>query len=668
MSSPRDMFDDGSVPKDLKKQYKAEREKYEVEKQRIKERTGYDATLSVMKSGHLKVRNQLRSWVKFYCELKHGMLIMYKDDKPDVWMDTIILAGGVVIERPSRKEGFTFKFSHPLKQSVHSPRGPKGEIFLNLVRVPSDHCIFRVSTASECKDWMNAFKLAIFGEHPNFNELMEDQNMDTDHDHDDLIRMNSMEYLTPDITTTEKGAVRWVAAIVPDISVKKGIESQKFKLPETDRTSIAHKLTKLSSGNDFQIPPTLYHPSSLLERLSDLFLHANILSQTALAETSELRMRGVCKWFFSCFYSKFEKFGCPYPPLPGEIFRCKFSNTEDQDENSIQFNAEVVIGSPLTCVFDCVCQDGGWAVTGNVKPKYQLFGNSFKYSLVGSLTLTFAASMESYKVELPSIRAMGLILGNITTGLCGKPTITCTCANLSCAIDFDVGTIEHNLVSGVLSNGTNLVCSFSGNWDDTIKCNTNEVLFNADESFEQRTMKFVLERPFLYPFNSKHYSGTTDSQSVWDPLTASAATTQSSRLHQQFAEIEKARASVKETKPHLFEKHGKGWVFNIARAEELFSETPMPNEVTVLRNRSVLSRNEPMDHLADSQFLLDDYQSRPQTAMAYGRNGFENEALSMMKDRTSSLEQRMLAMEISLARERLVFLTILVVLLLIHFF
>lgn len=50
------------------------------------------------------------------------MLLMYREDKPDSWIGTLILSGGIIMERPSRKEGHTWKFFHPLRPSIHAPR------------------------------------------------------------------------------------------------------------------------------------------------------------------------------------------------------------------------------------------------------------------------------------------------------------------------------------------------------------------------------------------------------------------------------------------------------------------------------------------------------------------------------------------------------------------
>ena len=82
------------------------------------------------------------------------MLLLFKEDRHEIWMGTILLSGGMVsaatastaavapsppplapdtsplpasflrqvMERPSRKEGFTFKFQHPLRAAIHAAR------------------------------------------------------------------------------------------------------------------------------------------------------------------------------------------------------------------------------------------------------------------------------------------------------------------------------------------------------------------------------------------------------------------------------------------------------------------------------------------------------------------------------------------------------------------
>lgn len=47
-------------------------------------------------------------------------------------------------------------------------------MWINILRMPSDYCIFRVATAEECHAWMDAFRKATYGPHPGWNVAVAD--------------------------------------------------------------------------------------------------------------------------------------------------------------------------------------------------------------------------------------------------------------------------------------------------------------------------------------------------------------------------------------------------------------------------------------------------------------------------------------------------------------
>lgn len=120
-----------------------------------------------------------------YVILHWLFLLHFKD-----WVGTILLSMCKLIERPSKKDGFCFKLYHPLDQSIWAPKGPQGETirkkwiaewralylvgFIILIchvcisstaapvqPLPNSHLIFRVSSLSDGKCWMDALELAL---------------------------------------------------------------------------------------------------------------------------------------------------------------------------------------------------------------------------------------------------------------------------------------------------------------------------------------------------------------------------------------------------------------------------------------------------------------------------------------------------------------------------
>ncbi|XP_015790087.1 oxysterol-binding protein-related protein 8 [Tetranychus urticae] len=123
-----------------------------------------DPTVLVM-ADWLKVRGTLKSWTKLYCELKPGLLVLYKNaktHKSGYWVGTILLNMCEIIERPSKKDGFCFKLFNPLDQTIWAPRGPRGESFGAIVQpLPMSYLIFRASSEQAGLNWMKAIEVSL---------------------------------------------------------------------------------------------------------------------------------------------------------------------------------------------------------------------------------------------------------------------------------------------------------------------------------------------------------------------------------------------------------------------------------------------------------------------------------------------------------------------------
>uniref|UniRef100_A0A1I7WI72 PH domain-containing protein n=1 Tax=Heterorhabditis bacteriophora TaxID=37862 RepID=A0A1I7WI72_HETBA len=94
--------------------FQRQKKEYRDEKKRVTAQLVsalQDPTVVVM-ADWLKVRGTLRKWVRYFCVLKPGLLIIYKKNKTTKhghWVGTILLSTCEVIERPSKKDGFCFK-------------------------------------------------------------------------------------------------------------------------------------------------------------------------------------------------------------------------------------------------------------------------------------------------------------------------------------------------------------------------------------------------------------------------------------------------------------------------------------------------------------------------------------------------------------------------------
>ncbi|KAM9311344.1 oxysterol-binding protein-related protein 8 isoform 2-T2 [Gastrophryne carolinensis] len=147
-----------------KESLKVQKKNYREEKKRATKEllsTITDPSVIVM-ADWLKIRGTLKSWTKFWCVLKPGVLLIYKTAKNGQWVGTVLLNACEIIERPSKKDGFCFKLFHPLEQSIWAVKGPKGEAVGSITQpLPSSYLIIRAASESDGRCWMDALELAL---------------------------------------------------------------------------------------------------------------------------------------------------------------------------------------------------------------------------------------------------------------------------------------------------------------------------------------------------------------------------------------------------------------------------------------------------------------------------------------------------------------------------
>lgn len=117
--------------------YKSRKKIYQQEKKKLAEQlllTLNDPTLIVL-ADYLKVRALgFKTWTKVWCELRPGLLVIYKSvkvHKSGQWIGTVLLNITNVIERPSKKDGFCFKLFNVTDQNIWAKQGPKGKKKIN---------------------------------------------------------------------------------------------------------------------------------------------------------------------------------------------------------------------------------------------------------------------------------------------------------------------------------------------------------------------------------------------------------------------------------------------------------------------------------------------------------------------------------------------------------
>eukprot|EP00911_Craspedida_sp_UC1_P002114 UC1_evm1s1626 len=57
-------------------------------------------------SNYVWFRSMFRNWHRFYCTVRPGMIVYYKERECIHWAGTVLLLGGQVIERPTKMGGY----------------------------------------------------------------------------------------------------------------------------------------------------------------------------------------------------------------------------------------------------------------------------------------------------------------------------------------------------------------------------------------------------------------------------------------------------------------------------------------------------------------------------------------------------------------------------------
>ncbi|CAG5120864.1 unnamed protein product [Candidula unifasciata] len=494
----------------------------------------------VLMSDWLKVRGTLKGWTKLWCVCKPSMLIIYKSEqmKTHHWVGTILLNTCHLLQRPSKKEGFCFKLFHPLDQSIWATKGPKGETMGAFVQpLPVSYAIFRAPSENQGKCWMDGLEIALrctglikrttsrtddithelsvaltsdlsctlpsdLSSSPadDTEEATEEaeeplEHFSDDDDHSSLGMSGSDFELSAvdkpqNIPKVEETV--YVCSEVEELG-QQGDASQTEEVDDENRSLIWTLVKQVRPGMDLSkvvLPTFILEPRSFLDKLTDYYYHADILSQAVQQETALERMKMVVKWYLSGFYKKPKGLKKPYNPIIGETYRCYW--THPQTNSRTFYIAEQISHHPPISAFHVTNRHDGFNISGCILAKSKFYGNSISAILDGVATLTFLERGEDYLITMPYAHCKGILLGTLTMEMGGKVTLNCPKTGYHCDLDFKLkpffGNGESaNRITGCIRMGSEVLCTFEGHWDQQIfikeLTNRDRVLFwdpNAD--------------------------------------------------------------------------------------------------------------------------------------------------------------------------------------------
>ncbi|KAI8130643.1 Oxysterol-binding protein-related protein 8 [Lucilia cuprina] len=580
-SDSRDKYDGNQTDKtstdtsklNRKESYKAQRKNYRREKKRVASEllNSLQDPAVIVLADWLKVRGTLKSWTKLWCVLKPGLLLIYKSPKTKSshWVGTILLTSCQVIERPSKKDGFCFKLFHPLEQSIWAPRGPDKETIGAVTQpLPTAYLIFRAPSQAAGKCWMDALELSLRcsglllrsnstpgtnqgtgtveasishetqWSEADYEKHFDDQDLDgdsqneaptgimsgidtdSDSDGNDVIGVDNQ---LQQIDNEDPIETPYIPMPEEEINTQSG--EQVEELAEENKSLIWCLVKQVRPGMDLSkvvLPTFILEPRSFLDKLSDSYYHADILSRAVNEDDPFTRMKLVVQWYLSGFYKKPKGLKKPYNPILGETFRCYW---EHPNGSRTYYIAEQVSHHPPVSAFYVTNRQEGFCISCSILAKSKFYGNSTSAVLEGVATLTLLPRGESYTLTTPYAHCKGILMGTLSMELGGKINIDCENTGYKTELEFKLkpflgGSDSTNIIAGKIKLGKETLATISGHWDGEMrikdsKSGEDSVLFAANrETMKKRLLRYVVPIESQLP---------NESERLWNLVSAAIA-------------------------------------------------------------------------------------------------------------------------------------------------
>ncbi|KAG9352430.1 hypothetical protein JZ751_020844 [Albula glossodonta] len=553
----------------------------------------------VLMSNWLKIRGTLKGWTRMWCVLKPGVLLIYKTPKVEPWVGTVLLSACRLIERPSKKDGFCFKLYHPLDKSIWAVKGPKGENVGSITQpLPSNYLIFRAASESDGRCWMDALELALscfslcrltnksgcdadFSCAPEsshiftllqsspvadnqliqLNEpMLENSHMETDAYSDKSEREVQEESDNGANENggrlTEESDVDQSDDLSPGLQATAYVEqtqeemgeageaAQVETVSEENKSLIWTLLKQLRPGMDLSkvvLPTFILEPRSFLDKLSDYYYHADLLSQAATEESPYCRMKQILKWYLSGFYKKPKGLKKPYNPILGETFRCCWLHP--QTDSCTFYIAEQVSHHPPISAFHVCNRKDGFCINGSILAKSKFYGNSLSAILDGKARLVLLTRDEEYVITMPYAHCKGILYGTMTLELGGKITIDCEKTKYFTELEFKLkpflgSSCNVNQITGKICTDDDVLATVEGHWDGEVllhekKTGHRTVLWSPTPDIRQQRLKRRVVRA--------DQQGEFESERLWQHVTSAIVNRDQERATQEKFILEEAQ-------------------------------------------------------------------------------------------------------------------------------
>jgi len=272
-----------------------------------------------------------------------------------------------------------------------------------------------------------------------------------------------------------------------------------------------------SEVKHLQLPTFVLQPRSLLEKLTDSFVHPELLLNIPNISDPEQRFISVVRFYMSCWHTRPKGVRNPLNPVIGEFFQCRWNVADAKSYHTTTSNyfAEQLSHHPPHSAFCYWNIEKGVAVNGNLAPTYAKFmGNSAETKLQGMIKIHLSNKKdvdEEYELTFPGACVRGILFGTLLLEIVGKVYIQCKKTGYRADIDFKSKGMfrgKYNQISGSIQSKGKDLYTLAGFWDSVVtitNCKTKETTELFDASKHKEHEKLVPPEEEQQPNESRRY-------------------------------------------------------------------------------------------------------------------------------------------------------------------
>ena len=283
---------------------------------------------------------------------------------------------------------------------------------------------------------------------------------------------------------------------VLDASGSSEVQSRSLLLQLLSQVSVGQDLSKVV------LPVSILEPRSLLEKLSDLFVHPSLFGEIGEARDDVDCVQRIARWYVSGFHMRPHGAKKPYNPILGETFEAVFlRGTKDE----LWYLAEQVSHHPPISVFTARHMRSGVHITASYQPKSKLINPNCGAS-IGEGLLVLHTGRRTYHLTWPSAYVSGVLTGPMRLEVVGDVSITPVpkdSLHVAALLKFErkgYFTGSYDRMQGTISRGKERLYSIDGLWHEVMTI--QRVWPNASQTAAEPKKVFFdpvteqAERPF----------------------------------------------------------------------------------------------------------------------------------------------------------------------------